>query len=175
MSSIKIIFETERLYFRVFETNDIDLLYKLDGDEEVRSFFPGGKLSKEKIQENLNKYIHDWNEFGYTDFAVFEKSSKEFVGRAGFAKYHNDIEMGYLFLKEHWGKGFATEAATGLMNWAKQNIKASRIIALVPVNHKASESVLKKAGMNHFKTDLYTGGHSTECSNIECKFFEYPI
>ncbi len=159
MKNAKPIIETDRLYFRLFEKNDAELLWKLDSDPEVRAHFPGGALQKDKITENLNRYINDWKKFGYSDFAIFEKVTNSFVGRAGFAQYHGEIEMGYVLLKEHWGKGFATEAAAGLINWAKQNIKASKIIALVPIKHIASQKVLEKIGMRNFKTDLYTGGH----------------
>ena len=170
------LFETPRLYVRLFKEEDLENLYILDSDPEgVRSYFPGGALSKPKIQEELNKNIQEWITSGFSDFAVIEKESDKFLGRAGFAWYGDDIELGYLFLKEYWGRGYATEVARGLLEWAKNNIKADRVIALAPENHLASQRVLEKIGMKYYKSDLYKDKHDPQCKNVICKFYEYYL
>jgi [ribosomal protein S5]-alanine N-acetyltransferase len=84
--------------------------------------------------------------------------SDKCVGRAGFADIENDqIEVGYVILKEHWGKGLASRILKVLLAWAKENIQKDKIIAFTPVNHIASERVMQKAGMVFVKQDIMKG------------------
>jgi len=164
-SSSKFITETERLKFRPFEMEDFSSLCVLDKDPEVRQFFPDGVLTEDQIKKNIEKNIKSWEHLGYSDFIVIEKETDLFIGRAGFSNYQDsDIEVGYLFLKAAWGKGYATEAVQGLLKWAASNLNTNRIIAFAPINHLASQKVLEKSGMKYFQTEKHKG--------IDCRFYE---
>jgi ribosomal-protein-alanine N-acetyltransferase len=58
------------------------------------------------------------NENGFCRWAVIEKSSGKIIGSCWFARRKmNDVELGYLFAREVWGKGFATEAANACLQY----------------------------------------------------------
>jgi ribosomal-protein-alanine N-acetyltransferase len=86
---------------------------------------------------------------------MLERESGEFVGRSGFGLTETDeVEVGYLLHKKFWGKGYATEILTELLQWAKQNINADYIIALTPLEHIASQRVIQKCGLEHYKNEI---------------------
>lgn len=157
--------ETQHLFLRPLEKTDFSGLCLLDTDIEVRHFFPEGPLTVEQVREELDRLIREWDEWGYGIFAAIDKKTHRFIGRCGFAKLKSgDVEMGYLFLKEYWGRGLATEVAIALLEWAKAHVPIERIVGFAPLVHVASLRVLEKAGMVFFKKDMYQG--------IECAFYE---
>lgn len=55
-------------------------------------------------------------------------------------------EIGFLFAREHWGRGYATEAAGAVSRCAFEDLGLHRLYALVYVSNEASARVLEKAG-----------------------------
>ncbi len=162
------IIHSERLRFRPFEDSDFEHLKKLDLDPEVRAYFPAGVATPEKIRERIGKNQACYAENGFSDFAVIESESGRFVGRAGFGLIEGgEIEVGFVFLKEYWGRGFAQEALRALLAWAKNSIRAHRILAYTPTEHRASIRVMEKCGMRYLKTGITHG--------VKCVFYEYPL
>jgi len=166
------IFETARLAFRLMEESDEADLERLDSDPEVRAFFPGGvsirPTSRQRIADNRASYASH----RLCDFCVVDKTSGAFMGRAGLHQMDDgEVEAGYLFLKPHWGRGYATETLRGLLEWARslggESVPRRRLIAFAPVGHHASLRVMVKAGMKRFKTGTAHG--------VECAFYEAPL
>ncbi|MFN7039214.1 MAG: GNAT family N-acetyltransferase [Alphaproteobacteria bacterium] len=86
---------------------------------------------------------------------AFLKESDEFLGRAGFSVMDNgEVEVGYGFLREYWGKGYATESLNALLNWAFSNLTVPRIIAFTNSNNIVSIKILKKCGMELYKQEF---------------------
>ncbi|WP_439555075.1 GNAT family N-acetyltransferase, partial [Dyadobacter sp.] len=77
--------------------------------------------------------------------------SAELIGVAKLDKSGPDIEIGYRVKFEYWGKGIATEIASGLIHFAKTHLRASNVIAYVNVDNAASVRVLEKAGMKNME------------------------
>lgn len=162
------LFEADNLGFRPFEEGDLNYLLMLDADPETMSFFPGGVRARHEIKDNIKKYITAYNEKGYSIFLVFDTSSQEFIGRAGFGDIENgETEVGYLVLKKYWGKGYATKILKVLLAWANNNIKKDKIIAFTPIAHAASERVMQKAGMVFSRKGIMKG--------VECVIYEYKL
>lgn len=160
--------KSERLGFRMLEKHDFQNLMRLDMDPEVRAFFPGGVSTPELLQQKIARSHTDFLEKGFGEFSITELKTNKFVGRAGFAELDNgEIEVGYLFLKEYWRQGMATETLAALLNWAGNTLLVSRVLAYAPVNHHASISVMKKAGMHYLKTETQNGAKFI--------FYEYPF
>lgn len=160
----KFMIETKRLGLRLFQKEDIDNLSELNSDPDVRAFFPDGTQSREQTEARMNDFISYYEEKGLPCFVMFELESNEFVGRCGFGLVETgEIEVGYLLHKKFWGKGLASEALTKLLEWAKQNITADYIIAFAPLEHIASQRVMQKCGMEHYKNDNAKG--------VQCSFY----
>jgi ribosomal-protein-alanine N-acetyltransferase len=159
---------SRRIGFRMLEEDDLQNLVKLDMDPEVRAFFPGGISSPELLREKIEKSRASFLANGFGEFSMTELQTSRFIGRAGFAELESgEIEVGYLLLKEYWGRGLASEALCALLDWAKKSLRVPRILAYAPVEHAASLGVMKKAGMRYLKTEIARG--------VNCKFFEYPL
>ncbi len=85
------------------------------------------------------------------------------MGRAGFGVVENDeVELGYKFLPNFWGKGYATEIAFALKDWGIKNIPSqfmpkNRILGFAHLDHIASQKVLEKIGMVCLKVDQHYG------------------
>jgi RimJ/RimL family protein N-acetyltransferase len=168
MPRSKYLFTSTRLGFRLIEDADFDALQELDMDPEVRAQFPEGVLTSEQIRERISRNKLSFQKNGFGDFAVVDIESGEFVGRAGFAPFDgSEIEVGYVLLRQFWGRGLAQESLRALLNWAKQNLDIPRIVAYAPRQHAASLNVMKKSGMQYFKTEKTRG--------IECEHYEYQL
>ncbi len=161
----KILIETERLYIRPILESDFDDLCLLDMDPEVRSFFPEGALNAQQVRKELDRFILEWGALGFGIFSVVDKESMRFIGRCGFAKLRTgEVEVGYLLLKDYWGKGIATEAANAVIEWGRHHIPVDHIIGWAPLIHVASIKILEKCGMIFDHYGMY--------QNLECGFYQ---
>lgn len=163
------ILETERLVCRLMTWEDYSDHVLLDTSPEVRQFFPGGILNPEQVKQKMTANLQRIKTWGFGDFIVTNKEGV-FLGRAGFGVIDNEeVELGYKFLPEFWGKGYATEMAFALKEWGIKNIpstflKKNRILGYAHVEHIASQKVLEKIGMICFKIDQHY--------NMPFKFYE---
>lgn len=143
------ILETERLILRMWTFEDADALFEICRDAEVMLHIGDGKPYKtiEKAREFLNWVALYQKENGFCRWAVIEKSSEKIVGSCGFARLDTgEIDLGYLFARDSWGKGYATEAGGACLKYYFERIGAEKIIAMTDVDHKASQNVLTKIG-----------------------------
>lgn len=75
--------ETPRTYLRNFCLDDLDLLYQLHSDPQVMQHFYTGPRSKIAVTKNLHDYITHQETYNFSNWAVFEKNTDQFIGRAG--------------------------------------------------------------------------------------------
>jgi [ribosomal protein S5]-alanine N-acetyltransferase len=142
--------ETPRLTLQPFKLEDLDRLAELHADPEVNRFYKvQGAWPKELINEYLTGFITDHQTLGYSKFKVTLKDGT-FIGRAGFSLWEEtgETELGYSFKREHWGKGYATEASQELVRWIFETTDLGYIIAFAAVENVASRTVLEKIGMS---------------------------
>ncbi len=145
--------ETARLLIRPFEKTDEDIaaIHKLFSDPEVVKYI-GGVLSDtiEKTIERVVRWIGFQEQYGYSCWAVIEKSSGDVIGDCGLFPLENkgpEVELGYDFRRDCWGKGYATEAARACLDYGFNELKLDYIIAVVFPENIASRRVLEKCGM----------------------------
>ena len=168
MPTPEYLFTSKRLGFRLLADRDFDDLEALDTDPEVRAHFPDGVSTPEEIEAQISKSRKTYREKGFGTFAVIELETGRFAGRAGFAPLEDgEVEVGYVFLADFWGRGLAQESLRSLLSWAKRNIDVPRIVAYAPKPHAASFNVMKKSGMTYLKAATMRG--------VDCDFYEYPL
>ena len=164
----RFLFTSKRLGFRPISDTDFDALVELDTDPAVRAQFPEGVLTPERIKERIAENKASFQKDGFGDFSAVDLETGRFVGRAGFAHFEGgEIEVGYVFLRQYWGHGLAQESLQALLSWARDNLNIPRIVAYAPKQHSASFNVMKKSGMQYFKTEKTRG--------IECDYYEYRL
>lgn len=151
------ILRTERLQITPFTAHDLELMRRLDTDADVVRYLGHGRIkSEEESATNLHKILNDYRTYGLGIFKVHEKESNQFLGRSGIIPWQLDNglnwEIGYTFIKEAWGKGYATEMATALAKWAEHNLDVPHVISLIHPGNRASIHVAEKVGMRFSRT-----------------------
>ncbi len=157
--------ETNRLIMRPFEETDAEGLFLLDSNPEVMKYV-GGIVSTEVEQSRqMIEFIQNqYKENGVGRLAVIEKSSNILIGWSGLKYLTKEIngmknvdELGYRFLPEYWGKGYATETAIAALNYAFNEIKTDVVYAMAVTENTGSNRVLQKLGFEELGTFLDDG------------------
>lgn len=146
------ILETERLVLRLLTMEDTDALFPMYSDPEIRQYFPEGVLTYEETKEEVDYFVHRcYQKHGFGLWATVDKATGDVIGRCGLLSWMIDdkeeIEVAYLLAKEYWGRGLATEAARGIVQYAYEHLNISRLICLVDPENIASQNVAQKIGM----------------------------
>ena len=93
--------------------------------------------------------------------AVLDKSNEKFLGQCGLLIQEVDkvdeLEVGYGFIPKYWGKGYATEAANAMIQYAFKNSLSSYLISLIHPDNLNSQNVAKKNGLNIWKPTEFKG------------------
>lgn len=147
-----LILNTERLVLRHLEPDDLNPLFALYRDHEMRQYFPEGTRNREETREELEWFLHGHPrrpELGL--WATVERRSGEFLGRCGLLPWHiqgtDEVELAFMIKKERWREGLATEAAQGIIKHAREVLALRRIVCLVTPGNTASACVAAKVGM----------------------------
>ncbi len=144
------ILETERLSLRKMNQNDLTDLSEILQDESVMYAYEHA-FSDIEVQEWLDNQLTRYQEVGFGLWAAIEKSTGEFIGQAGLtmqdANGKQVIEIGYLFKKKYWHKGFATEAAIACKKYAFDNLDQEEVYSIIRDNNIASQNVATRIGM----------------------------
>lgn len=157
--------ETNRLIMRPFEETDAEGLFLLDSNPEVMKYV-GGVVSTEieQSQQMIEFIQNQYKENGVGRLAVIEKSSNILIGWSGLKYLTKEIngmknvyELGYRFLPEYWGKGYATETAIAALNYAFNEIKTDVVYAMAVTENAGSNRVLQKLGFEELGTFLDDG------------------
>ncbi len=130
--------ETERLILRPFREADAAVFCELMQDPDVVRFIGDGQVpSPEDCWRAVAGWLGHWMMRGYGPWAVTERETGAFMGRAGihFPEGWPGPELGYTFGKPFWGQGYATEAARAARDWAFTERDFPELISLIdPLN-----------------------------------------
>ena len=148
--------ETDRLILRPFTLDDAEAWLPLISlPEIIRYTGDTPATSVDQARELLRtRPLRDYAVHGYGRMAVIEKASSRLVGFNGF-KYVADlqeVDIGYRFLPDCWGKGYATESALTLMAHGRREHGFRRIVGTVHPENPASGKVLEKLGLRYERT-----------------------
>jgi len=143
--------ETRRLKLRLFTPDDAEAMYVLNSDPDVIRYAEATPVKNmdEAMQRMEQGPLSDYRKYGYGRFAVEWKETGEVIGFCGI-KYLPEInlpEVGYRYLKEYWGRGIGTEAARACVEFAREDLQISKLIALIVPENIASIRVAEKLGM----------------------------
>ena len=172
---MEVVLETDRLILRRFIDAEFDRIVELDSDPEVTFFITGGvpEFDRPMLTEWLAQYDR-WP--GYGTFAAIERSSGDFVGWFHLRPEdgtQDEPELGYRLRRDAWGKGYATEAATALVDRAFTELGASRVWAVAMAVNTASRRVMEKAGLRFVR--LFHGEWPYRIPGDEHGDVEYAI
>ncbi len=147
--------ETNRLVIRPWTLSNSDrtVFHRIMSDELVRKFYVT-RLTRTKADTLLEKIVEEFPEDGLDWQVACLKSSGEPIGYTGLTHVTYDlpftpcIEIGWLFLPEFWGNGYATEAAKQILQHGFDHHGLEEVVAFAAHNNYASIAVMEKLGMH---------------------------
>ena len=153
-----VVLETPRLLLRHLVSEDLEPLFALYRDPEVRKYFPDGTRTLEETRAELEWFLHGHPRFPELGlWATVERFTGAFLGRCGLLPWQiegrQEVELAFLIDKSRWGEGLATEAALSITDYAREVLKLQRLICLITPGNRASMRVAEKAGMS-FEREL---------------------
>jgi len=114
--------------------------------------------SDERTQEFINKHIEFTNSRGWAGWPVVHRKDNVLVGFFGFGdEIPPDVQIGWRFLPEYWGRGLATEAAAAMMQYGFDMFGFDRLIAVAHPANRRSIRMMEKLGMTFEKLLAYKG------------------
>jgi RimJ/RimL family protein N-acetyltransferase len=144
------ILETQRLVLREMTQEDFPALAKILMDEDVMYAYEGA-FTEEEVQVWLDRQIARYKEYGFGLWAVVLKETGVMIGQCGVTMQDYNggqiMEVGYLFQKEYWHHGYASEAAIACKEYAFEKLGANKIYSIIRDNNVASQNVAKRNGM----------------------------
>ena len=143
--------ETPHLSLHPSQASDRDDLFALEQDPEVMRFLNVWHPTARKgIDEEANYLMPRGGEDGL--WVAHERSSGAFVGWFALMSEENGIaELGYRLSRAMWGRGFASEGATALVDLGFSRLGYRRIFAGTMAANSASRRVLEKAGLTYVR------------------------
>lgn len=156
----RIYIETERLILRDWTCEDRIAFAKMNCNPNVMKYFPN-KLSEKESDDFVERIENELKECGYGLFAVEIKATGNFIGYVGFHKFDllslvlSGWEIGWRLSDEYWGNGYATEAASACLEYARSNRLFSCLYSFTSVVNIPSENVMKRIGMECAGTFLH--------------------
>lgn len=162
---MKYIAETERLRLREFTVDDAPFLLELlntpgwlqfIGDRGVRTI-EDAKMYAEK------KLISSYARFGYGLYCVETKDTRKPIGMCGLVRRDalENADVGFAFLPDWSRAGYALEATTAVLLFAKKKIRNKKLLAITQADNDRSIRLLTKLGFTFEKTTILPGEDQT--------------
>lgn len=153
---------TDRLEIRPFQESDLDGLFRMYGDEETMRYSggSGGAHTREETAGSLARLMEHQDRHGFSLYALIDRERDEFVGECGMVYVEftgPEVEVVYYIVRDHWGKGYATEATTACLAYGLDDLGMNRIIGIAWPDNPASLRVMEKSGMTYEGVDTYYG------------------
>lgn len=149
------------MHLRPLSSGDEENLMKIFSDPVAMEFYHGTKTHKQ-AEEWVAKAEENYRKMKIGFFVCELKTTGEFLGICGLLPQYpvdgrDEIEVGYLFVRKHWGQGFATEAARAFLDYGFQTLGLKKIISLIDPNNEKSIAVAKRNGLKKEGETLYKG------------------
>lgn len=141
---------SERLLFRELCPTDYPALCRILQDEQTMTAYEGA-FSDSMAQEWLDRQMERYAAWGFGSWAVIERATGELIGQCGLTlqpwRGGEVLEAGYLFRRDRWHCGFATEAVRACLAYARQMLEASEVCAIIRDTNLPSQRVALRCGM----------------------------
>ena len=146
---------TARLLLRDFRTDDYEAIYAYAADCEVTRLMFYGPRDEADTREYLARMLASqassprlaW------ELAVVDRAQGRLVGACDLTLDNDrEADLGYIFGRDVWGRGYASEAAAAMVRAGFEHLRLERIYGICEITHAASGRVLEKAGLRRIQT-----------------------
>jgi RimJ/RimL family protein N-acetyltransferase len=161
------IVKTERLSLRKINTDDAAFILRLLNDPDFIQYV-GDKKARDL--ESAKTYIQEgpvasYQNFGFGLYLVELNDDRAPIGICGILKrdFLDHAELGFALMPGYRGCGYAFEAAQATKEFARIELKLSRVVAITAANNSRSIKLLEKLGLSFDRMfDLPAGGKSVK-------------
>ncbi len=166
---------TERLLIRKPQIEDAPGLLEAFADPEAMRYIGDGSTTDlAGAEEAVDRWLERWDAWDLGMFVVERAEDARVLGRAGFLRWDpetweiggSETELGWGLAREHWGHGYATEAARALRDWALGERGLNRLISLIQHENLRSVRVAEKLG-ERYERDVEVRGKPTRLYSLE--------
>lgn len=169
------IIETQRLILRPIEDFDAEGIFELDSNKEVHKYLGNNPIKTMDQAKQVVAFIKtQYKERGIGRHVAIEKETGKFIGWSGLKLNKDDKEelngkqnfydIGYRFIPEFWGKGYATESSIAMLKYGFENLNVNKIVGAAEVGNTASNKILKKIGLKFVNSFVF--------DNTLCNWYE---
>ena len=125
----------------------------------------GAPAAREDSWRRLLQAPGLWALLGYGYWAVERREDGAFLGQLGFADFKRELdpsleglpEMGWMFVPQAHGRGYALEGVLAALDWAEANFGESEIVAIIAPGNAPSIRLAERSGFERAEESLYKG------------------
>ena len=162
---------TARLRLEPFRDEHLDGLNALNSDPEVMRYISGKPETRDETSAVVERVKARWIEVGYSWWAFVERDSDEIVGAGCLQNLRREaatlpdlacpLEIGWRLRRDRWGRGYASEAAIAIADFAFDARQAREIYAVCDPANAASARVMQRLGMSELGLQHWYGKEVT--------------
>ncbi len=149
---------TERMLLRRPTAADRDDMLRFDSDPLVMATL-GGVRGEAVTDAYLREMLAHWDAHALGYWILQDGESGAFAGRAGLRLMvvagQPEIELGYGFMSDYWGRGIATEAAAAIVRVGFESVGTRDLVCFTATTNDRSQRVMEKAGFRYEKDFVY--------------------
>ena len=135
-------------------------LRRMDEDEQFMALL-GGVRDKAGTVTYLEQNVKHWTDYGFGLWMLRDAAAGSIIGRAILRHLDvegvDEIEVGYGFMPEYWGRGLATEIARACVRIGREERGLRSLVAITTPANIASQRVMTKIGMIHERDIVHAG------------------
>jgi len=163
-------YETERLILKPADLEDADFFLKLYNLPSFIRFIGDRNLRTKKDAENYisNRFLPQIEKLGFGNCVVIHKELNEKIGAVGvFSRDGIDVpDIGFSFLPDFEGKGFAYESAVNLMEIVRTEFGIEKLSAMTTDENISSQKLIERLGLQFKKYVIFPD------DNEELRYYE---
>lgn len=147
------ILTTRRLRLRTWRASDSAPFHTHCNTHDVMKYL-GGKAPLRHVRREVRWYMQDHEKHGHTFWALERKRDKALLGFCGIIRVPESdspllglLEIGWRIRADMWRRGYASEAAAAVIDWAQWELPAETLYARIHRDNAASQALAKKLAM----------------------------
>ena len=149
---------TARLLLRPWRDEDLPAFAGLNADPRVMEHLPK-MLAREESDALAGGIRANFDRYGFGLWAVEAPGVADFIGFVGLAvprfetHFTPCVEIGWRLAYEHWGRGYATEAARAAVEFGFESVGLNEIVSFTVPQNLRSRAVMERLGMTRCEAD----------------------
>jgi RimJ/RimL family protein N-acetyltransferase len=156
------VFSTSRLVAERLSEKHWDDLRRMDQDEPFMQHL-GGVRDEAATRSYMARNLAHWAQYGFGLWVLRNRSTGAISGRAVLRHLLiegvDEVEAGYGFLPEFWGRGLASEILQACLGFGRNQLRLVSVVGITTPTNSGSQQVLRKAGFAHEGNIVHEGVH----------------